>query len=34
MVEKRREIMEKLKAEKEKTFQEEVERYIKQNRLQ
>jgi hypothetical protein len=29
MVEKRREIMEKQKAEKEKTFQEEVERYIK-----
>jgi len=29
MVEKRREIMEKQKSEKEKTFQEEVERYIK-----
>jgi hypothetical protein len=33
MVEKRREIMEKQKSEKEKTFQEEVDRYIKQNRL-
>jgi hypothetical protein len=34
MVEKRREIMETHKAEIEQTFYEEVERYIKHNRLQ